>query len=506
MGGCTLKFFITLIAVAISLTSGLAADWFVDDDAAAGGDGTSPGTAFQTILQAVNAAANAPGADTITVADGNYTGPAVNVSFQGNSTHIKSENGPGSCTIDGGSLHSGFQFNSPGETGSIVDGFTFTNMVGFGGGGSAINIENVTIQVRNCRFVNNSSIAALTGGGAVSLVNSGTKFVNCQFTGNSILLGSGNGGAVFSGGGSFPTFQTCSFTSNSAVNGGAVWTDSAVMENCTVNGNSAVDGGGFYLSGGSLFMRTMAFAGNHTSGTGGAIYSTNSVITGINCTFAGNTSIGAGASLRILSCLGSVFKNSIFWGNGGGSGISGNLSGELSFEYSHVQLYSFEGGAPPNSNADPMLTNLPGIFGSNDFGDLRLQAGSPCIDTGSDTLYQDSFFYIALDLDGNIRPMGSSVDRGAYEKVDAVFLISQIKNRIDVIVQTTTLPADGHPLKQKLNQAAAAIIAGDNPKAILRLNEFIAKVNEMVSPKKLTAAQAAELVGMAQEIIALLQP
>jgi hypothetical protein len=63
-----------------------------------------------------------------------------------------------------------------------------------------------------------------------------------------------------------------------------------------------------------------------------------------------------------------------------------------------------EGGtAPGNVSGEPLFVDLPG-------GNLRLQAGSPCINAGD-----NSFIYTSTDLDGNPRIVGGTVDIGAYE-------------------------------------------------------------------------------------------
>jgi hypothetical protein len=69
-----------------------------------------------------------------------------------------------------------------------------------------------------------------------------------------------------------------------------------------------------------------------------------------------------------------------------------------------------------NINADPTFVRNPspgsdGVWGTadDDYGDLRLQPGSPCIDAGSGGPG------VATDFAGNPRIAGTSVDMGAYE-------------------------------------------------------------------------------------------
>jgi len=73
-----------------------------------------------------------------------------------------------------------------------------------------------------------------------------------------------------------------------------------------------------------------------------------------------------------------------------------------------------------NIDSDPLLVREPdpGADGNwdgvdDDYGDLRLQSGSPAIDSGTNsTLWTDC---PATDLDGNSRPVNGVCDMGAYE-------------------------------------------------------------------------------------------
>jgi hypothetical protein len=75
-----------------------------------------------------------------------------------------------------------------------------------------------------------------------------------------------------------------------------------------------------------------------------------------------------------------------------------------------------------NIDADPLFVNADPDAGEID---LRLQDGSPCIDTGSNAALPadvadldgdgDTDEPVPLDLDGNPRVVGASVDMGAYE-------------------------------------------------------------------------------------------
>jgi hypothetical protein len=135
------------------------------------------------------------------------------------------------------------------------------------------------------------------------------------------------------------------------INGGSA-------SNCTLSGNSATFGGAAY---------------------GGTLY---------NCTLSGNSSTEGGGA-----AYGGTLVNSISWGNN-------KEDDSVTESYSCGVGYSGTGS----------ITNDPQFVGS---GDYRLQAGSPCINVGTNGAWTVG----AKDLDGKDRiyPVGGTVDMGAYE-------------------------------------------------------------------------------------------
>jgi len=98
--------------------------------------------------------------------------------------------------------------------------------------------------------------------------------------------------------------------------------------------------------------------------------------------------------------------NCIFWSNSGGV-FAGD--GVPVVTFSDVQ-----GGWPGagNINADPLFADADGMdnmVGTED-DDLRLKTGSPCSDTGDNSVVTEP-----TDLDGSIRIVNGTVDMGAYE-------------------------------------------------------------------------------------------
>jgi len=91
-----------------------------------------------------------------------------------------------------------------------------------------------------------------------------------------------------------------------------------------------------------------------------------------------------------------TIKNTIDYGNTGGSIY--DISSSPTVTYSCIQGgYTGTG----NISAEPFFVNAP--------SNVRLLAGSPCIDSGT------SVGAPSVDIDGISRPQGSGYDMGAYE-------------------------------------------------------------------------------------------
>ncbi len=119
------------------------------------------------------------------------------------------------------------------------------------------------------------------------------------------------------------------------------------------------------------------------------------------CTAANN----AGAGIRDVGGFTGVVLSSLAFGNGGGN-IVGLANGELRYSNGHTTLAGTDG----NINADPLFLDALN-------GDLRLGAGSPCIETGDPLGYTGAI----LDMSGITRSLDGDfdkdprVDMGAYE-------------------------------------------------------------------------------------------
>jgi predicted outer membrane repeat protein len=309
---------------------------------------------------------------------------------------------------------------------AVLDGFliyagTATGTGTDQNGGGILNIGG-SPTIRNCLLRDNR---AASGGGMYNTTGAAPTLINCTFRGNST-----NGGAGMVNLNSSPTLIGCVFEHNSANRGdaGAIYNyiSSPTLINCAFNGNYAwVDGGAIYcLQDCAPQIINCTFAGNDAS-SGGAIYSyirCSPVI--VNSTFISNQGTH-GSALYNSHQSNATIRNSIFWSNYVGAGSIVNYF-EATMTTSHCDFPGTLSGTN-NINANPMFVRLPS-YGNDgtwatqddDYGDLRLQMASPCIDAGNnaavpagittDLANQARF----VDLPG-VRDPGDVVDMGALE-------------------------------------------------------------------------------------------
>jgi hypothetical protein len=224
----------------------------------------------------------------------------------------------------------------------------------------------------------------------------------------------GGGGAYIFGGS--PEFTGCAFEGNWTEND---WVDAS---NC---------GGGLEIFGATPVIINSRFAGNGAN-IGGAIYVSTggSPDTGltliINSTMVGNWTYfepyAGGVAGDSWGQPNITIANCILWANAN-SQIEN--WGDIIVTHSNVQ-----GGWGGSGNVDvlPMIVRYPHDGGdgwrddsttpgidegaNDDYGDLHLLPGSPCIDAGSNGALPVG---VTTDLDGNPRIVNGTVDMGAFE-------------------------------------------------------------------------------------------
>lgn len=148
------------------------------------------------------------------------------------------------------------------------------------------------------------------------------------------------------------------------------------------------------------------------------MYNSRSNPTVVNCTFTGNTGTSSGGGMYNNSGIPAV-TNSIFWGDSPNE-IVIDLSA-TTIRFSDVQggfpVGAINGGS--NIYLNPMFVRPPdpGPDGTwdgvdDDYGDLRLRPGSPCINAGDPAFVAQPG---ETDLDGLARVLCGLVEMGAYE-------------------------------------------------------------------------------------------
>ena len=288
---------------------------------------------------------------------------------------------------------------------AVLNGFTITAGYASGTswlarGGGMLNLSS-SPTLSNCTFIYNW---ARGSGGGIYNFDSSPTLSNCTFSGNVASLV--HGGGMYNDASS-PMLNNCTFNENSAYYcGGGMFNDefsSPMAINCRFTGNSAnFDGGGICNDNSTLTLINCVFSGNSAYQYGGGIYtiSYGSSLALYNCTFSGNrASVGGGVAYQGWRSL-FVLSNCTLWGNLGVAQIFQN-GGTIAMTYSNIQ-----GGwaGAGNINTDPRFVRNPspgadGVWGTadDDYGDLRLQPNSPCIDAGNNAAVPAD----TLDLDGD---------------------------------------------------------------------------------------------------------
>jgi len=339
---------------------------------------------------------------------------------------------------------------------------TLTNCVfvdNFASGGGGLCTWTILGKTRatlaDCVFERNT--ARIEGGGIAAL-NSESTLVGCSFGNNSSEKGAG----LWAQNGT-TTLTDCTFAENAATDqGGAscIHDSNLAATDCSFAGNSADRGGGFYTNLSSLQLTGCLLLGNSSIRQGGAMDnrscslaltncllsvntgqfgaavhnwdSTSAAIT--NCTLSKNVASHTGGGVYNYDNSSATLTNCILWGNEAVYGAQLALAETSTLDISHstaqagqpavyIQEDSSLNWSVYNTDAYPLFVDPDGLdnVGGTEDDNLRLQAGSPCIDSGSNAAMLPD---VSTDLDGHPRFIegdcgGSAtiaiIDMGAYE-------------------------------------------------------------------------------------------
>lgn len=343
--------FITMLLIGIM--SFAQTTYYVKPSAEGGNDaneGTSWNTAFATLSKACTSAVSN---DEIHIASGTFNVTAP----------VKEELTGKTLTIKGGYdvIENTQDYNNK----TIFDGNEGATNQFMMISGSASNITLDNVKVQNCK----------TGGsgGAINIYLGTLSVSNSIFHNNkAAALAYVDGGAINNAG----TLQVvnCVFTNNSAARyGGAIANGADVANTMTVSNSSF--SGNFAKFGGGIGVRA-----NGISDVNNSILWNNT-----------HSSAGSGSQLYTESAL-TIAYNIV---KGSNAGIVATATATLTMP---------NGEAVDAMDSDPLFTSAT---------DLSLQASSPAIDKGNNSLIP---LGITTDIIGFDRIYNTTVDLGAYEK------------------------------------------------------------------------------------------
>jgi predicted outer membrane repeat protein len=230
-----------------------------------------------------------------------------------------------------------------------IQGPGASNLTVEGAAGVPFTSKLVRVAVDQTASLSGLTIANGDDGGIITAVFSTLTISNCAFTGNSAPLVSG--GAIYNGW--TMTVRDSKFSGNSAASGGAIqngYGDSMTISGCAFTGNvaSIATSSGFIYGGtggaiansGDLAVRDCTFSGN-SAVKGGAVYSDapgflSMALSG--CTFSLNTASASGGGLYNLGTAtlqGCTLSEKNSAGSAGG-GIYNGASGTLAVKDSTV--------------------------------------------------------------------------------------------------------------------------------------------------------------------------
>ena len=334
---------------------------------------------------------------------------------------------------------------------STVDGFIIQNGRADYGGGVYCRFSSPTITNNTIR----NNTATTHGGGGVYCEYSAPTISNNTIVGNAAPASTyGGGGGICCAYSSFPLISNNTILRNRTwgLGGGVSCSDcSPTLISNAIAGNVSTDyfGGGIGCRESSLVILDNVIVGNTADISGGGIYCFGSSSTSMPPTITNNTVVGNvaqhadGGGIYLSGSFAPTISNTVIAFNS--SGVCQVSGGVPVVRHGCVYgntVYDFKGvtnptGSSGNISVDPRLVRQPspgadGKWGTadDDYGDLHLQAGSPCIDAGQNSSVPAG---IVTDFDGGPRfvddpsaaDTGSGtppiVDMGAYEHIPGDF-------------------------------------------------------------------------------------
>lgn len=379
------------------------------------GENTSNGLTWDTAMRTIRSAISAlpPEGGEIWIASGVFTECVVL---------------PTGCQIYGG--FSGVESSRPQRDwtkhSTVIDGAWADSVISIYSGGYWAGIDGVTVTNGRGR----------SGGGVLTMY--GSPFIShCTIASNTAPYTGGMGGGIYCHY-SAPSITNNNIAWNHAYAGGGVgasFNSPALLANNRITENAAdgignvyVHAGGGIFSGGTITIVDNLIAGNAATGIaslrdsfGGGIYVdngepliANNTILNNDARSQGNGTLYSGGGIYCKSGSPEIANNLVafnasgLWLPAGSTVLNNCVYSNGYFDYSN---FPNQTGTNGNIALDPKL--------AGSYLDGHLQAGSPCIDAGINSVVRPG----DVDLDGTPRLQGQAVDIGVDEYDNSVFKI-----------------------------------------------------------------------------------
>jgi hypothetical protein len=297
------------------------------------------------------------------------------------------------------------------------------------GGGASIESSS-QIEFLSCTVSTN--VAGRGAGAAVfgsPVIGPSTRFIDCEFVSNSQAA---FGGGIAVDDGNLVDVRGCSFTGNTALEGGAIGAFQSTLraDYCSFHSQIAIRGGALFLEQTDSLVTNSQFHDGFGISRGGALYLDLDRSQFVNCLFVQNSAAVDGGTADVVSESSPRFENCTITGNSTSNGICGGIlvetesvatinssilwgntgSGatwqqQLAFApagptigSANVEWSDWQGGSAPAPgystvtciDLDPVFATGPAAaMPPAALPDFYLDPASPCIDAGDPVLTPD---------------------------------------------------------------------------------------------------------------------